>query len=143
VVVVVLCCAACARYAVLPVSVLRLLALLSPLLSSPPLGSTVSAGGLVCLAILVVVHLKHAHALTLVHALALALALRLTPTPASRLVSSCTLLPYFPLPAYARRNGAYISMHIHIHHHPLVSYYIRLLRLSPSRSRNPAAFVAV
>jgi hypothetical protein len=141
VVVVVLCCAACARYAVLPVSVLRLLALLSPLLSSPPLGSTVSAGGLVCLAILVVVHLKHAHALVL--ALALALALRLTPTPASRLVSSCTLLPYFPLPAYARRNGAYISMHIHIRPHPLVSYYICLLRLSPSRSRNPAAFVAV
>jgi hypothetical protein len=141
VVVVVLCCAACARYAVLPVSVLRLLALLSPLLSSPPLGSTVSAGGLVCLAILVVVHLKHAHALVL--ALALALALRLTPTPASRLVSSCTLLPYFPLPAYARRNGAYISMHIHIRPHPLVSYHICLLRLSPSRSRNPAAFVAV
>jgi hypothetical protein len=143
VVVVVLCCAACARYAVLLVSVLRLLAspLSSPLLSSPPLGSTVSAGGLVCLAILVVVHLKHAHALVL--ALALALALRLTPTPASRLVSSCTLLPYFPLPAYARRNGAYISMHIHIRPHPLVSYYICLLRLSPSRSRNPAAFVAV
>jgi hypothetical protein len=141
VVVVVLCCAACARYAVLPVSVLRLLDLFSPLLSSPPLGSTVSAGGLVCLAILVVVHLKHAHALVL--ALALALALRLTPTPASRLVSSCTLLPYFPLPAYARRNGAYISMHIHIRPHPLVSYYICLLRLSPSRSMNPAAFVAV
>jgi len=116
--VVVLCCAACARYAVLPVSVLRLLALLSPLLSSPPLGSTVSAGGLVCLAILVVVHLKHAHALVL--ALALALALRLTPTPASRLVLHLiTLLSPSCICAQERS--------IHIHAYPYPSPSPRLL----------------
>jgi hypothetical protein len=89
-------------------------------LLSSPLGSRyiiVSAGSLACL---VVVHLKHAHALIL----ALALALALASGPRPLLVSSCThltLLPYLPLPAYARRKEAYISIHIHAHPYPSLS----------------------
>ena len=109
-----MCCAACARYAVLPVSVLRLLGLpSSPLLSSrlyrlrrwPGLSSQFSG-----------VHLKHAHALTL----ALALALRLTSTPASRLVLHLiTLLSPSCICAQERS--------IHIHAYPYPSPSPRLL----------------
>ena len=113
---------------VLPVSVLRPLV---PILSSPLLSpqSFPQVAWSVCLAShpvqssLVVVHLKHAHALIL----ALALTFASRPRNARpHLVSSrpapCYLITLLSLSCICAQEGsilAYISMHIHIHPHPL------------------------